>query len=197
LSQPYFERVWRWDSHSQNGNFKVFRDSRNFSLGVATPLWGKCEVVTHTPENGTWKSSEIPKNLALDFKGQNTLHWSVFYTVGKVLKSRCPKWPCMSHLDIFYHKLWSNEGPGIKLAIWLPTTKSRESTRPWCVQVECDTPWKALKERYEFASDLIPIRGLNKKLWTPKVPGVQIETILGLHFGNPGKKCHSDASTVE
>jgi hypothetical protein len=21
---------------------------------VATPLWGKCEVATHTPENGTW-----------------------------------------------------------------------------------------------------------------------------------------------
>jgi len=38
------------------------------------------------------------------------------------------------------HKLWSKERSGVKLAIWLPTTKSRESTRPWCVQVECDTP---------------------------------------------------------
>ncbi len=37
------------------------------------------------------------------------------------------------------HKLWSEEGPGIKLAVWLPITKSWESTRPWCVQVECDT----------------------------------------------------------
>jgi hypothetical protein len=25
------------------------------------------------------------------------------------------------------------------LAIWLPTTKSRESTRSWCAQVECNT----------------------------------------------------------
>jgi hypothetical protein len=25
-------------------------------------------------------------------------------------------------------KLWAKEGPGVKLAIWLPTTKSREST---------------------------------------------------------------------
>jgi hypothetical protein len=38
------------------------------------------------------------------------------------------------------HKLWQKEGPGVKLAVWLPTTKSRESTRPQCVQVECDTP---------------------------------------------------------
>jgi len=38
------------------------------------------------------------------------------------------------------HKLWPKEGPGVKLAIWLPTTKSRESTRPRFVQVECNTP---------------------------------------------------------
>jgi hypothetical protein len=31
----------------------------------------------------------------------------------------------------------------------------------------------------------------------PKVPRVQTETILGLHFGSLGKKCHSDASVAE
>jgi len=30
-----------------------------------------------------------------------------------------------------------------------------------------------------------------------KVPGVQTGTISGLHFGSPGKKCHSDASATE
>ncbi len=38
------------------------------------------------------------------------------------------------------HKLWSKEGLGVKLAVWLPTIKSQESTRPQCVQVECNTP---------------------------------------------------------
>ncbi len=37
------------------------------------------------------------------------------------------------------HKLWQKEEPGVKLAIWLLTTKSWESTRFRCVQVECDT----------------------------------------------------------
>ncbi len=37
------------------------------------------------------------------------------------------------------HKLWSKEGPGVKLAVWLPTTKSRELTQSRCVKVECDT----------------------------------------------------------
>ncbi len=67
---------------------------------VATPLWGSCEVATHTPENGTWESSGTPKNSESDYRRQNTLHWSVFYTIEKVLKCRCPKWPRMSHLDI-------------------------------------------------------------------------------------------------
>ncbi len=56
---------------------------------------------THTPKSGKLESSRTPKNLELDCKGQNTSHWSVFYVIGKVLKCRCPKWPCMSHLDIF------------------------------------------------------------------------------------------------
>jgi hypothetical protein len=70
------------------------------NLFVATPLWGKCEVATHTPENGTWESSGTPKNSKLDCRGQNTLHWGVVYTVGKVSKCRCLKWLHMSHLDI-------------------------------------------------------------------------------------------------
>jgi hypothetical protein len=31
----------------------------------------------------------------------------------------------------------------------------------------------------------------------PKVPGVQIGIISRLHFGSPGKKCHSDANAAE
>jgi hypothetical protein len=35
-------------------------------------------------------------------------------------------------------KLWAKEGPGVKLAVWLPTTKSRESTSSQCPMTECD-----------------------------------------------------------
>jgi hypothetical protein len=31
----------------------------------------------------------------------------------------------------------------------------------------------------------------------PKISGVQIRTFSGLHFGSPGKKCHSDVSAAE
>jgi len=49
---------------------------------------------------------------------------------------------------------------------------------------------------YNIASDLIPIKGPNKKLWMPKVSGVQPGTISGFLLGSPGKKCHSDVAPV-
>jgi hypothetical protein len=68
---------------------------------VATPLWGKCKDETHTPKSGNLESSGTPENSKLYCRGQNTLHWGDFYTIGKVVKCRCLKWPHMSHLDIY------------------------------------------------------------------------------------------------
>ncbi len=58
---------------------------KSFTINVATPLWAKCEDETHTPESGNLESSGTPENLELDCKGQNILHWSVLYTIGKIL----------------------------------------------------------------------------------------------------------------
>jgi hypothetical protein len=44
-------------------------------------------------------------------------------------------WP-FGHL---WPKLRAKEGPGVKLAVWLPTSKSRESTRSQRALGECDT----------------------------------------------------------
>jgi hypothetical protein len=57
--------------------------------------------------------------------------------------------------------------------------------------------WKALKEIYKIGSDLVPIGGWSEKLWWPKVPGVQIGTVSGLHFGSAGTKSHSGVGAVE
>jgi hypothetical protein len=48
-------------------------------------------------------------------------------------------WP-FGHLQ---PKLWAKEGPGIKLAVWLPTTKSQESTRSRRALWECDMALKS------------------------------------------------------
>jgi hypothetical protein len=57
--------------------------------------------------------------------------------------------------------------------------------------------WKALEESYKFALDLVPIRGLSRELWAPKVLGVQFGTIWGLLLGSFANNSHSDAGAVE
>jgi hypothetical protein len=164
---------------------------------IATPLWGKCEVATHTPENGTWKSSKTSKNSEFDCRGQNTSPWGVLYTVGKVLKCKCPKWPHMSHLDICSTSYGWKKGRESNWQFDSRPLKVRNRPDPGVCRQSATHRWKAFKEKYQFASDPIPIRGLSKKLWMPKVPGVQTETILGLPLGSPRTKGHLDVAPVE
>jgi hypothetical protein len=64
------------------------------------PTLRECEDETHTPEMRTWEFSGTPKSLEFDYNGQNTSHLCILYIIGKLLKCRCPKWACMTHLDI-------------------------------------------------------------------------------------------------
>jgi hypothetical protein len=44
-----------------------------------------------------------------------------------------PEWARIAHLDIWNTSYDKKERSGVKLAIWLPTTKSQVSTRFCCV----------------------------------------------------------------
>jgi hypothetical protein len=57
-------------------------------ISVATPLWPSVGVKPNTSKVGDLESSGIPECLELNSKAQNTLHWSVFGVIGKVLKRR-------------------------------------------------------------------------------------------------------------
>jgi hypothetical protein len=94
------------------------------------------------------------------------------------------------------HKLWPKERPGVKLAIWLLTIKSRESPQFPCVQVACHILLKNSRQRLDLFLDLISIGGLHKKLWALKVAGVLTLGISGLPLGNPGTKCYLGAGPV-
>jgi hypothetical protein len=160
---------------------------------VVTSLWGKCEVATHTPENGTRESSRTPENSKHDCRGQNTLHWGVLYTVEKVLKCRCPKWPHMSHLDICSITYGWKKGRESNWQFDSQSLKVGNRLDPGVCRWSATHCWKALKESYKF----VPIKGQSEKLWTPKVPGVQTGTISGLHFGSPKTKSHLSMGAVE
>jgi hypothetical protein len=138
------------------------------------PTWKECEDDTHTPENGTWESFGTPKNSEFDCGGQNTSSWGVLYTVGKVLKLRCRKWPRMSHSDICSISYVRKKG---RKSNWQfdsgPLNVENRPDAGVCRQ-SATHRWKVLKESYKFALDLIPIGGLSEELWAAKVPGVQI-----------------------
>jgi len=146
---------------------------------------------------GTWESFGTPKTSNFNRRGQNISHWGVFYFIGKLSKCRCRKWSRISHLNICstrYGKKkgresnWQFDSWPLQVGNWPDPGACRWSA------THC---WKALEEGYKFAINLIPIRGLSKKLWSHKVPGVQIGTILGLLLGSPGTKSHSDVGAAK
>jgi hypothetical protein len=92
-------------------------------------------------------------------------------------------WP-FGHL---YPKLWAKEGPGVKLAVWLPTTKSRESTSFWPPNRGCDTSLKrsrcGLQVWFRPCRDQTPQSGV----MSSQSPGTPPETISGqFRDSNPG-----------
>ncbi len=103
------------------------------------------------------------------------------------------EWACMTHLDT------SNTSYGQK--------KGWESNCQFRVLVEnrpdflmcrwrATYRWKVLGEGYNSASNLISIRGLHAKLWTPKVAKVLVMRISGLLVGSFRIKWHLGASPM-
>jgi len=96
----------------------------------------------------------------------------------------------------FKHKLWPKEGPRIKLAIWLPTTKNQESPQfPW-VRVECDILLKSFQQRLQLCFKPHLNRMSSRKIMGPKIAIVLVVGILGLPLGSPETKWHLGAGPV-
>jgi hypothetical protein len=134
-------------------------DKGHIGGNFSTPLWGNCEVATNTPENGTWEFFKTPKNLERNCRGQNTSHRNVLHTVRNVLKCRCPKWPRMSHLNICSTSYSWKKGRESNWQFDSQPLKVRNRPDPDVCRWSATHRWKALKESYNFVSNLIPIGG--------------------------------------
>jgi len=103
----------------------------------------------------------------------------------------------MSHSDIYSTSYGKKKGQESNWQFDSQPLKVRNRPNPdvckWCATHH----WKALEEGYKFAWNLIPIRGLNKMLWSLKFSGVQIGTVSGLLFGSPRTKSHSDVGAAK
>jgi len=92
-------------------------------------------------------------------------------------------WP-FAHLQ---PKLWAKEGPGVKLAVWLPTTKSRESTSSRRLLEECDTVLESSRRELQHWFRTRPDPSSGRGAMAVQSSGSPIETLSGLHFENPNK----------
>jgi hypothetical protein len=86
--------------------------------------------------------------------------------------------------------LCAKEGPGVKLTIWLPTTKSRESTRPRCVQAECGTPLESSQGELQVSFKPHPDRRSEQGVMSCQSPGSPNRDSFGTVslVGVPGQK---------
>jgi hypothetical protein len=102
----------------------------------------------------------------------------------------------MGSHDSFGHlkcKLWPKEGPRVKLAIWLPTTKSQESFRFPCVHVPCDISLESSQWGLQLFFRPHLDRRFAHKIMGPQSRGSP-------KFGNletPETKCHLDVGLVK
>jgi hypothetical protein len=65
-------------------------------------MWGN--EPSHSQLNshcGSWSSKWTLKSSKRNYRGQNPLVQRMFYIIGNILKLRCLKWACMTHLDIW------------------------------------------------------------------------------------------------
>jgi hypothetical protein len=166
-------------------------------INVVTPLLEECEDDTHTPQMGTWESYGTLKILELDCKSKNTSTWGVLHVIRKLLKCRCWKWPRMNHLDICRTSYGKKKGRESKWQFDSRPLKVENRPNLGVCRLSATHRWKALKESYKFALDLIPIRGLRKELWTRKALGVQTGTVLRLLLKSPETKNHSNVGATK
>jgi hypothetical protein len=140
---------------------------------------------THIPkwtpilDFGSWSPNGLLKSLDSDFKGQNPSHWRVLYIIEKLLKLRCLKLGSHNTFGHLKHKLWPKERPVVKLAVWLLTTKSQESTRFSCMHVTCNKPFENFQQGLQLCFRPHPDRRSAHKV-------IALQSRASPNFGNFG-----------
>ncbi len=103
----------------------------------------------------------------------------------------------MTHLDICNTSYGKNKGQESNWQFDSRPQKVRNRPDFRACRWSAIHHWKALDESYNFALDLIPIRGLSKKLWPRKVTGVQPQQFRDSPLEVPRQKGHLDVGLAK
>ncbi len=170
--------VTSWNKISSK---KCVAKCRNLNLGLTTKA-KVCKSTGQERDPGVWESVKMnihtPKWTLMLGVGVPVDSWIFrerlqkskpialmsLYIIGKLLKQRCIKWVCMTHLDIW--NINYGQKKGRKLNWQFDSRPQKLENRPDVLarRWHATCCWKALDKGYNFASNLIMIGGLCKKL---------------------------------
>jgi hypothetical protein len=142
------------------------------------------------------ESRWILKSLESNYRGKKPLDLNFFYIVGNFLECRCVTWALMTHLGSWNISYGQKKGWESNWQFDCRPLKVRNLPNFLACKWHATYRWKDLDEGYNFALDLISIRGLHTKLWASKVVGIPILGISGLPSGSPRRKWHLGAGPV-
>ncbi len=113
------------------------------------------------------------------------------------MKRRCLKWARIAHLNIYNTSYGQKKGRESNWQFDSQPLKVRNRPDFLACRRRATYCLKTLDKGYNFALDLIAIRGLHRKLCGLKVVGVRTMGILGLSLGSLGTKSHLDVAPME
>jgi len=156
---PFLACHWPGYPHLETYHAASGSKCRNPTL---REVWGR-----HS-HSRKWDLGVLRDSQKLRMQLQGSKHLSLYCWKGfEASMSKMALHEPFGHLQ---HKLWSKEGPWVKLAIWLSTTKSWESTRSRCVQVKCNTSLKSSQGQLQVCFRPCPNRRSEREVINAQSP---------------------------
>jgi hypothetical protein len=138
-------------------------------------VWGN--QPSHSQVNShcaSWSPKWTLESSNRNFKGQNPSIWRVFYIIEKLLKLRCLKWACITHLDIWNTSYDQKKGHGSNWQFDSRPLKVKKRFDFLACRQRATYCWKAFNKGYNFSSDLIVSEVYTRNYAPPKLQESQL-----------------------
>jgi hypothetical protein len=140
-------------------------------------MWG------WSPHSWKWEVgvSRDSRKFRARFQGSNLLAFECSLGHWKGLEFYMSKMASHEPFGRLQPKLWAKEGSGVKLAVWLLTTKSREPTSSRRLQQECDMALESSRRKLQLWFKPCPDPSLGREVMNAQSP----ESPNQDNFGTP------------
>jgi len=137
------------------------------------------------------------KNSERDFRGQNSMACRVLYIIGKLLKRKCLKWACITHLDIWNTSYGQKKGRESNCQFDSRLEKFENRPDLLVYRRRATYRWKALDKSITLLQTAPWSEVCSQSYGALKSRESQPTRFWDSHVGVPGEKNHLDVGLVE